>query len=147
MLYYMRPRCDGAQERSIVKWLDGLPLLVRACALNSLAESGLVLVGIAVTNVCFVLSAITLDRLGGRLLDRRLARRAALLYCVSPASIFHCTVYTESPFALATFGGVLVVRKRSERTSGRRTNDEQMQFVIFSWFSSWATYLKLYLIL
>ena len=33
----------------------------------------------------------------------------ALLYCATPASVFHSCVYTESPFALATFGGLLLL--------------------------------------
>lgn len=39
--------------------------------------------------------------------DRRLARGGALLFCCSPASVFFSSLYTESPFALATFGGFL----------------------------------------
>ena len=44
--------------------------------------------------------------------DRRLARGGALLFCCSPASIFFSSLYTESPFALATFAAFWLLERR-----------------------------------
>jgi len=84
----------------------------------------LALAGFFVSNVCFVLSALSLFwqdtslqvwylltpacRLGCiTLRDGELAERAALLFCFNPASIFYSAVYSESIFALLSFAGAL----------------------------------------
>ena len=98
------------------------PLLLRAgaWALGPLAggalcaEERLLVAGLLLSNVAFVAAAWLLDALGCTLLrDRALARSAALLFCVSPASVFFSSVYTESLFAAASFsGGLLLARGR-----------------------------------
>ncbi len=97
------------------------PLLLRAgaWALGPLAggalcaEERLVAVGLLLSNVAFVGAAWLLEALGRTLLnDPALAHAAALLFCVSPASVFFSSVYTESPFAAATFGGALLLAAR-----------------------------------
>ena len=59
--------------------------------------------GVLISNVAFVLAACCLYALGVEVLrDRRLARRGALLFCCTPASVFFSSLYTESPFASTT---------------------------------------------
>ena len=59
------------------------------------------------SNVCFVLAALVLYRLSRAVLRNDvLAERAALLFCINPASIFMSALYTESLFALLSFLGM-----------------------------------------
>ena len=93
------------------------PLLIRWLAallshmLPPLCETELhILAGVLLSNSAFVVAACCLHRLGECVLqDARLARTSALMFCVSPASIFFSTVYAESTFAAATFGGMLLL--------------------------------------
>ena len=67
-------------------------------------------VGLAITNSCFVLAAWLLYRLGLIVLqDQLLAYRSATVFCLSPANIFFTSIYTESPFAACSFGGLLLL--------------------------------------
>lgn len=68
------------------------------------------LVGVLFTNVCHYLSALVLYQLGRRLLaDSRWALCAALLHVLSPAGLFLSAPYAESPFALLSFVGWLLL--------------------------------------
>ncbi|CAK0860201.1 unnamed protein product, partial [Prorocentrum cordatum] len=62
------------------------------------SPAALAAAGLLAANGCFVASAVALHRLTRRTLGERLARRTALVYCATPASVFHSCVYTESPF-------------------------------------------------
>ena len=94
----------------LVRWLARLlePLLVSPsllCAAELRVASG-----VLVSNGAFVVAACCLHRLGTRVLrDAALARTAAHLFCIAPASVFFSTVYSESLFAAATFGGLLLL--------------------------------------
>ncbi|KAL2917981.1 ER membrane glycoprotein subunit of the GPI transamidase complex-like protein [Polyrhizophydium stewartii] len=97
-------------------FFPGLPLLARALAAPAVAagvlcrSAALPLAGIVVANASFVAAAVALHRLSLAVLqDRRAARAAAMLFCVNPAGIFMSSVYTESPFALLTFVGMLAM--------------------------------------
>ncbi|XP_044142263.1 GPI mannosyltransferase 2 isoform X2 [Bufo gargarizans] len=62
--------------------------------------------------VCSTLAAVSLYRLGCvTLQSRRSAFLAALLFCMSPVSIFMTTAYSESLYALATFAGLWQLQK------------------------------------
>ena len=100
-------------------FFPGLPaamLAVRRAVLRPLgleagplggARGACVAAGLLVSNASFVAAAAVLLRLGRRLLgDAARAERAALLFCLPPASVFHSMVYTESLFALLTFLGL-----------------------------------------
>lgn len=64
------------------------------------------------TCVCSTLAALSLYLLGCvTLQSRRLAFLAALLFCMSPISIFMTTTYSESLYALATFTGLWQLQK------------------------------------
>ena len=69
-----------------------------------------VAIGMMITNSCFVLAAWLLYRLGLLVLqDQLLAFRSAIVFCLSPAGVFYSTVYTESPFAACSFGGLFLL--------------------------------------
>ena len=69
-----------------------------------------VLAGVIVSNVAFVVAACSLHALGERVLrDTQLARAAALVFCVSPASVFFSTAYSDATFAAFTFGGMVLL--------------------------------------
>jgi len=74
----------------------------------------LAVAGMLVANLAFVAAALVLHRLGLATLGPRRADTAllaALLFCASPASVFFSAVYTESPFALCSFAGMLCVTR------------------------------------
>ncbi|XP_053560742.1 GPI mannosyltransferase 2 [Bombina bombina] len=71
-----------------------LSAAVLNCACSALAGAVIYLLG------CLVLQ------------NRRTAFLAALLFCISPASIFMAATYSESLFALSTFAGLWLLEKR-----------------------------------
>ena len=75
---------------------------------------------VAVSNAAHVLAAVILERLGNLVLAEQqigrdslshevdheeVARAAAVLFALNPASVFHSAAYTESVFALFSFAG------------------------------------------
>lgn len=101
---------DGYTGEESHAFFPGLPTLLWALTPIGAQETGLVLIGMALSNASFVSSVLALQRLGIQLgLDERLVDRAALLYCVGPASVFHSSIYSESPFAFCTFGGLCLL--------------------------------------
>jgi len=102
---------NGYSDEQSHAFQPALPFLLRFLAPAWGQGAGLILVGIAITNLTFVASALALFELGRCTgLDPGLAELAVVLFCVGPASVFHSSVYTESPFALCTFGGILLLR-------------------------------------
>lgn len=95
------------------------PLLMRGLArllapLPLCAEALRVVAGLLLSNGAFVVAAVCLDRLGRCVLrDPQLARVAARLFCVAPASVFFSSLYAESCFAATTFGGLLLLERES----------------------------------
>ncbi|XP_069827635.1 GPI mannosyltransferase 2 isoform X2 [Dendropsophus ebraccatus] len=97
-----------------------LPLIIRGLAQGPLVPLAVVLrlrsrllISSAFVNcACSTLAAVSLYLLGcGTLQSRRLAFLAALLFCMSPVSIFMTATYTESLYALATFTGLWQLQK------------------------------------
>ena len=71
-----------------------------------------VLSGAAVSNACFCGAAVLLYWLGCEVTgDSALATRAAVLFCVNPASAVMSAAYTESMFACASLGGMLALER------------------------------------
>ncbi|XP_011867721.1 PREDICTED: GPI mannosyltransferase 2 [Vollenhovia emeryi] len=67
-------------------------------------QSTMVLAAILINFVCFVKSAIILYDLTERVFpSTATAYKAAILYCINPASIFFSALYSESMFAYLTF--------------------------------------------
>eukprot|EP00850_Spirogloea_muscicola_P018569 SM000171S03258 [mRNA] locus=s171:210545:212852:- [translate_table: standard] len=67
----------------------------------------LALAGLAVSNAAFAAAAVLLYKLSVTVLgDEELARTAAALFCLNPASAFFSAIYSESLFAALSFGGL-----------------------------------------
>ena len=70
--------------------------------------SVIVVSSVVVNSVTFILSVSVLHRLSLQVLrNEQLAYKAAILYCVNPASIFFVSAYSETLFACLTFYGML----------------------------------------
>ncbi|RLU26327.1 hypothetical protein DMN91_000121 [Ooceraea biroi] len=81
-------------------------------ALN--VQSTMIVAAVLINFVCFVKSAVTFYHLTEYVFrDVTTAYKAALLYCINPASIFFSAVYAESMFAYLTFYTVLASMKRT----------------------------------
>jgi phosphatidylinositol glycan class V len=98
-------------------FLPGFPFALRCAraALRPLEAAGLLsprpallLGGVALNVACFVVAAVALEALTARVLGRG-GRAAALAFCASPGGVFFSAVYTEAPFAAATFLGLLAL--------------------------------------
>ncbi|XP_053349865.1 palmitoyltransferase ZDHHC18-A [Clarias gariepinus] len=78
-----------------------------------LTVRGRLLVTVAVANsTLFVLSAVTLYGLSRLVLqDRKLALISSLIYCLTPANVFMLAGYSESLFAVLTFGGLCLLER------------------------------------
>lgn len=75
--------------------------------------------GVFLSNLSFCISAVLLFQLGCAVLKNKIVSyRAAILFCFTPASIFMSSFYTEAPFALFSFAGMLVLSKREENGLG-----------------------------
>ncbi|KAM5146634.1 GPI mannosyltransferase 2 isoform 2-T2 [Mantella aurantiaca] len=86
------------------------PLLPLAGVLN--LRSRLLLSSALLSCACSTLAAVSLYLLGCvTLQSRRTAFLAALLFCMSPISIFMTVAYSESLFAMATFSGLWHLQK------------------------------------
>uniref|UniRef100_T1J1J6 GPI mannosyltransferase 2 n=1 Tax=Strigamia maritima TaxID=126957 RepID=T1J1J6_STRMM len=73
----------------------------------------LIISGLFINLMCFAASAEILYELSRCVLkDENLAFRAALLYCMNPASVFFSAIYTESLFACCVFAGMLFYEKK-----------------------------------
>ncbi|CAM9113242.1 unnamed protein product [Hapterophycus canaliculatus] len=140
-----RPRCrpDVPLEEQAHAFFPLYPWLVRwaAAALRALLLPGgfvlgransLVLAAVLISNSCFVAAAVLLYRLGAVVTgDSLLAHRGALAFCVTPASVFFSTAYTESLYAALSFAGLLVLfsegRRRSRATRKALASESEVQ--------------------
>ena len=107
----------GYQDEKDLAFLPLLPAAMNGAAklLHAALPLGwgfsLLFGGLIFTNLCFVVSAWLIFRLGLVLLqDRALAFNAARVFCFSPANIFFSCIYTESPFAACTLGAMLLLQ-------------------------------------
>lgn len=101
---------NGYVDEQSFAHFPGLPVLLRACTFSDTSVFA-VATGVALTNASFVASAVLFHRYSLTVHDERLSRRALLLYCFSPASVFFSSVYTESPYALFTLTGLIFLSK------------------------------------
>lgn len=80
--------------------------------------NSLILAAVFISNSCFVAAAVLLYRLGAVVTgDSLLAHRGALAFCVTPASVFFSTAYTESLYAALSFAGLLALFSEGRRRS------------------------------
>eukprot|EP00842_Homolaphlyctis_polyrhiza_P001532 jgi/Hompol1/237/HPOL_000386-RA len=100
-------------------FFPGLPLAMRLVtviitSLQSIicGRAALIVAGIALANICFVAAAIALYDLSLHVLgDPQQALASAILFSLNPAGIFMSSIYTESPFALCAFLGMLAMMR------------------------------------
>lgn len=84
-------------------------------ALNS--QSVMIVAATLINFVCFVKSAVILYDLTVHIFqDTVTAYKAAILYCINPASIFFSAIYSESMFAYLTFYTMLGSMKYTKST-------------------------------
>ncbi|TPX49451.1 hypothetical protein SeMB42_g01558 [Synchytrium endobioticum] len=73
----------------------------------------MIVCGIVLANVSFVVASVLLYRLSLNVLkDHKAAFVSSLLFCVGPGGPFMSSIYTESPFAMLTFGGMLAFSRQ-----------------------------------
>lgn len=81
-------------------------------------QSTMIIAAICINFVCFVKSAVILYDLTKHIFeDTMTAYKAAILYCINPASIFFSAIYSESMFAYLTFYTMLGSVKYMSTTS------------------------------
>ncbi|KAL2344693.1 hypothetical protein Fmac_005978 [Flemingia macrophylla] len=96
--------CGYEYEQSFA-FLPLLPLSARTISFPF--PSLLSLSAYLISNLSFILAALYFHKLSLALLHHpQTALRAALLFCFNPASVFYSSIYTESLYALACFGGM-----------------------------------------
>ncbi|KAJ2845527.1 ER membrane glycoprotein subunit of the GPI transamidase complex-like protein [Coemansia brasiliensis] len=106
------------QEHAFFPLLPQLMRLLSATVLAPLVDTigeaaVLAIAGAVVSNVCFVLAAAVLYRLGCHTLNNeRLAFVAATLFVFAPSNMFMSAAYTESLFALLIFTALLLVARQ-----------------------------------
>lgn len=113
-LYFLGIAEEGYKYEQFHAFFPAVPMVVRAAAeLMSFLFDGLLsmhswflLLGFLFSNVCFILATLALYRLTSKLFGPVFAFKTGALFCINPASIFMSSIYTESLFAVATFGGV-----------------------------------------
>lgn len=108
-------------------------------------HSTMVLAALMINFICFVKStAVFYDLSKIVLKDTALAYKAAVLYCVNPASIFFSAFYSESMYALITFQIMLAYVKNNPyvyfpiglSTLVRSNGLTNIGFPIYSWVRS-----------
>ncbi|ETV72781.1 hypothetical protein, variant 1 [Aphanomyces astaci] len=99
----------------LVRWTS--PLLLPVLDKNT----SLLAAGWLISNVCFVLAAVYLYRLGLLLLNNEsLAKRAAYFFCICPSGIFMSACYSESLMCVLSFSGMYCLERY--RTAARSTS-------------------------
>ena len=109
-IYFLNIAENGYQHEQQHAFFPGYPLLIRIMATltGSVNQSSLIYTGMILSNVSFIVAALVLYTLGKELGFRpRTCYNAAIVFCISPCSIFLSSVYTESFFALLSFMGML----------------------------------------
>ncbi len=149
-VYFVRVCECGYEQERFFAFFPGLPLAMRALSralallpLSSRASCSLA--GLLISYAACVVAALGLFRLGEVLLrDSGAARRAALLFCVNPASPFYSAAYTEASFAALSFWGLFFLsragsagwgkaRRRVDPSRGRKAViDEVLAVALFA---------------
>ncbi|KAK7317903.1 hypothetical protein RJT34_02513 [Clitoria ternatea] len=103
-VYFLRiAQCGYEYEQSFAF----LPLLPLSISPFSFQPALLLLSAYLINNLAFILAALYFHKLSLTVLkDPQLALRASILFCFNPASVFYSSIYSESLYALLTFGGM-----------------------------------------
>ncbi|XP_043276959.1 GPI mannosyltransferase 2 [Venturia canescens] len=113
-------------------------------------HSIIVLAAVSLNYFCFVKSALILYDLSKHVLkSTNLAYKAAILYCMNPASIFFSAAYSESMFAYVTFYSMLgslellrfVYIPIGLSALVRSNGLVNIGFPIFMWLHQWLKYV------
>jgi len=119
-VYFLHIAEHGYTYENTLAFFPLFPLIIRGVANSSLcllqycmSYASVLLLSAALVNIVFfVLSAMTLYKLGRIILGSdALAYRAAQFYCINPASIFFSAAYSESCYVLLTFRGMLLLER------------------------------------
>ncbi|KAI4332567.1 hypothetical protein L6164_017463 [Bauhinia variegata] len=114
-VYFVRIAQCGYEYEQTYAFLPLLPICISFMSRTVFAplmpfigeRAVLALSGYVINNVAFVFAALYLFRLSATILkDHETALRASILFCFNPASIFYSSIYSESLYALLTFGGL-----------------------------------------
>jgi GPI mannosyltransferase 2 len=109
-VYFLSIAEHGYQHEKQHAFFPGYPGLISLLASTGgrLNEANLIYSGMIVSNFSFIAAALVLYHLGLQLGFRpQTSYKAAIIFCISPCSIFLSSIYTESLFALLSFMGML----------------------------------------
>ena len=113
-IYFVNIASDGYRFEQQYAFFPLLPLIMRYGSKllfflpNISRIVKMAIVGVIFTNTCHVMSSILLYKLTMILFSsRRFAAISSLVYAWNPASAFLTSVYSEAPFAMFTFAGLL----------------------------------------
>ncbi|XP_078471533.1 GPI alpha-1,6-mannosyltransferase 2 [Lampetra planeri] len=131
--YFLFVAEHGYAYEQSVAFFPLFPVLVRTLAFVGIGDENdggsggsghpdvrgrLILSAVCLNAVAFAAAAAALYGLGAAALrDEALALRAALLFCVTPASVFMSAAYSESLFACLSFAAALALELRRRGTS------------------------------
>lgn len=99
----------------------------------------LIVAAVLISNACFVAAALLLYGLGTVVMgDTLLAFRGALAFCVSPASVFFSTAYSESLYAALTFAGLLVLYSGASKKNSTHVEASglRIQGAVHAWIAA-----------
>ncbi|GER40166.1 GPI mannosyltransferase [Striga asiatica] len=114
-VYFARIAECGYEYEQTYAFLPLLPLCISCLSKTVFAplvpvigyRAVLGLSGYVINNIAFVFASLYLYQLSVAVLeDQEVALRASVLFCFNPASIFYSSIYSESLYALMTFGGL-----------------------------------------
>ncbi|KAF8398541.1 hypothetical protein HHK36_017471 [Tetracentron sinense] len=114
-VYFLRIALCGYEYEQTYAFLPIFPICIRLLSRTVFAplipvigyRAVLGLSGYFINNVAFLFAAVYLYRLSVIILkDTGAAFRASILFCFNPASIFYSSLYSESLYALFSFGGL-----------------------------------------
>ena len=112
----------GYTHENTLAFFPLFPMIVRAIAtvlhipLKFICNyySTVIIAAVVFNFLLFVKSSIILFKLGKEVLrNEALAYRAAILFCINPASIFFTAPYSESLFSFLTFNALFINETRS----------------------------------
>uniref|UniRef100_A0A7S2RMR2 GPI mannosyltransferase 2 n=1 Tax=Mucochytrium quahogii TaxID=96639 RepID=A0A7S2RMR2_9STRA len=117
--YFVRIAQYGYEYEQVHAFFPLLPFLMRCFAqgavwigIDWLSFDTLVVVGgVVISNMCFLIAGVLLYKLTLQIFaqDHHLAFQTGLLFYFNPASVFMSAGYTESLFAMCSFGGMLLL--------------------------------------
>ncbi|EPS63667.1 hypothetical protein M569_11110, partial [Genlisea aurea] len=122
-VYFVRIAECGYEYEQTYAFLPLLPFFISVLSKTVFAplipvigiRAVLAFSGYVLNNIAFVFAALYLYRLSlVVLVDPELALRSSVLFCFNPASIFYSSLYSESLFALLSFGGLYYIMRGSD---------------------------------